>query len=188
MTGNRLNLPLETGRLVLRELRFSDAATIETYVSDADVACMTASIPHPYPEGNALVFLHEVIPEYESGKSFGSAIVLKEDGEDLIGTIEVSGLTGKEPEVSYWLGKPFWGQGLMSEALAAIVGMVFSNSSHKTLYARTDLNNEASKKVLLKAGFVEAGIGRCVTPAREECSVAANLFELQYERWADRQE
>lgn len=175
-------------RLILRALRYSDAEAIESYVSDIDVAGMTARIPHPFPKGEALKHLKRTIPELEKGQELAFAIVFKENENDLIGAISLEKLTGCEPEIGYWLGKPYWGRGLMTEALKEIIKIAFSQHSMGSLFARTHLQNAASQKVLLKAGFVESGQGTCNSPAREETVVAANLFELKRERWASLKE
>ncbi len=178
----------ETYRPILRPLRYSDAGAIEIYVSDVDVADMTARIPHPYPQGGAQAFLEKAIAGKENGQNLARAIVLKENEDNLIGIIGIENLTESEPEIGYWLGKPYWGRGLMTEALESIARIAFLQHSVSALYARTFLHNVASKKVLLKCGFIETGKGICSSPAREEQIIAANLFELQRQRWAGLQE
>ncbi len=177
------NNPINTDRLKLREIRYSDAEAIEQYVSDKDVAGMTARIPHPYPKGEALAHLKREMPDIEKGQNLVRAIVLEGNENDLIGAISIENLTGCEPEVGYWLGKPFWGRGLMTEALRLVVDIAFKQFSVRALYARTHLHNKGSMKVLLKAGFLETGEGTCNSPAREEKIVAAKLFELQRASW-----
>jgi len=175
-------------RLILRPLRYSDADAIETYLRDVDVAVMTARIPHPYPQGGAQAFLEKAIAGNENGQNLACAIVLKENEDNLIGCIGVENLTGCEPEIGYWLGKPYWGRGLMTEALESIARIAFLQHSVSALYAGTFLHNVASKKVLLKCGFIETGKGTCNSPAREEQIVAASLFELQRQRWTGLQQ
>lgn len=174
----------ETDRLILRQLQYGDAEVIEAFVSDVDVAAMTANIPHPYPHGGALRHLKKVIPLHEDGRSLEYALVLKENRDAPIGSISVNGLTESQPEIGYWLGKPFWCRGLMTEALRAIVDIAFMHYRVQSLFARTHLVNTASKRVLSKCGFQEIGKGTCDCPARVEKVVAANLFELNREHYA----
>ena len=61
-----------------------------------------------------------------------------------------------EPEVSYWLGKKFWGQGIATAALAAFLGEM----KVRPLYARVVKDNFGSKRVLEKCGFKVTGEGR----------------------------
>lgn len=180
--------PNETTRLALRHLRYSDAEAIEKYASDKDVADMTARIPHPYPKGEALAFLKKSIPNHQQGDGLIHAIILEGHEDALIGVIGIENITGCEPEIGYWLGKPFWGRGLMTQALKVVVEKAFVQHSVGTLYARTYQQNKASKNVLLKCGFVETGEGTCNSPARKEKIVAANIFELRHESWAAQQE
>ncbi len=59
-----------------------------------------------------------------------------------------------EREVGYWLGKEFWGQGIASRALAEFVQI----ERTRPLYAHVAPHNIASRRVLEKCGFVEAGV------------------------------
>lgn len=178
---------LETDRLVLRPMRYSDADMVEKFVSDADVAAMTANIPHPYPQGTALAYLERAIPEHKNGEALLYAITLKRSQNDLIGSIGIKKLNERGPEIWYWLGTPFWRRGLMSEALKPVVNEVFRQNSVPALCALIMRENEASKKVLLKTGFVETGPGTCDSPARTEKQSAAILFELRRDNWIKQQ-
>ncbi len=57
------------------------------------------------------------------------------------------------PEVSYWLGKDYWGQGIATEALSAFLGQ----QQARPLYARAAKDNRASIRVLEKCGFTIVG-------------------------------
>ncbi len=54
------------------------------------------------------------------------------------------------PEVGYWIGKEFWGNGIATKALAEFLATVNKN---RPIYARTAKDNRASKRVLEKCGF-----------------------------------
>jgi RimJ/RimL family protein N-acetyltransferase len=58
-----------------------------------------------------------------------------------------------EPEVSYWLGKEYWGKGIATQALTAFLNEVQT----RPLYARVAKDNIASRRVLEKCGFVVTG-------------------------------
>ena len=92
---------LESERLILRRLRPSDVTALAVWLSDYDVAKMTARIPYPYHEDHALDFIargqgndHVFVIERKKDGVFMGGISLHEDGE-----------------FGYWLGKPFWGFG-----------------------------------------------------------------------------
>jgi len=66
------------------------------------------------------------------------------------------------PEVSYWLGKDYWGQGIATRALAAFLGQVQA----RPLYARAAKDNHASIRVLEKCGFTIVGEDKGFSNAR----------------------
>lgn len=70
-----------------------------------------------------------------------------------IGIIYKTDIYRKSAEIGYWLGEPFWGQGIMTEAIKKIVYYTFNNSKIIRIYAEVFENNPASARVLEKAGF-----------------------------------
>ena len=64
---------------------------------------------------------------------------------------------GHQAEIGYWIGKPFWGQGICSEAAQLIVQLAFSRLNLARLYTRHFSRNPASGRVLVNAGFVHEG-------------------------------
>jgi RimJ/RimL family protein N-acetyltransferase len=69
-----------------------------------------------------------------------------------------------EPEISYWLGKEFWGKGIATQALKAFLEEV----TERPLYARTAKDNRASLRVLEKCGFTINGEDKGFANARGE--------------------
>ncbi len=68
------------------------------------------------------------------------------------------------PEVSYWLGKPYWGQGIATAALRALLAQVTA----RPIYARVAKDNRASLRVLEKCGFTIVGEDRGFANARDQ--------------------
>lgn len=66
------------------------------------------------------------------------------------------------PEVTYWIGKSYWGKGVASRALAAFL----ARADTRPLYARAAKDNLASLRVLEKCGFTRIGQGRGYANAR----------------------
>lgn len=69
-----------------------------------------------------------------------------------------------EPEVSYWLGREFWGQGIATAALIEFV----HQQALRPLYGRVAKDNIASRRVLEKCGFIHFGEDRGFSNARGE--------------------
>jgi RimJ/RimL family protein N-acetyltransferase len=80
------------------------------------------------------------------------------------------------PEVSYWLGKEFWGRGIATRALA----MFLEHVRERPLYGRAARDNVGSLRVLEKCGFVLKGAGKGFANARGE-EVEELILELRAE-------
>src|SRR5690349_13153207 len=116
---------LDTARLRLRPLEYSDALRIQALFDSPNVLrYMNAAIPWPYPEDGAMQHLRAVLPRMEAGEEYYWAIGLRESDEGLIGVI---GLTpaSDEDHRGFWLGEPYWGQGYMREAVRAVNDCAF---------------------------------------------------------------
>ncbi|RYY12207.1 MAG: N-acetyltransferase [Cytophagaceae bacterium] len=124
---------------------------------DYEVARHTLNIPHPYGELEAQHWLALTQQHYAQGSAYPFALVL-------LATSELVGGMGLTPEprfgraeAGYWLGRPYWGQGLATEALAALLRYGFEELALHKIYATHHADNLASGRVLLKNGFVLEG-------------------------------
>jgi RimJ/RimL family protein N-acetyltransferase len=78
------------------------------------------------------------------------------NGQDtVIGIIGFAGIDwkNKNAEIGYWLGKPFWGRGLMTEAVKLILDYGFNGLKFHRVHSATFDDNKASQKVLKKSGL-----------------------------------
>ena len=64
-------------------------------------------------------------------------------------------------ELGYYLGRPYWGQGLMTSAVQQAVDYVFQHSDILKIFAEPFARNQASCRVLEKAGFSLEGVLKC---------------------------
>ena len=145
---------LETERLLLRRWEESDAESLYEYARDPAVGPIAGWPPHESAEESLQVIKTVftgpacfAICEKDSGKAIG-AIELKLNGH--------TDMTERddECELGYWLGKPFWGKGYMSEAVTALLRHGFETLGMRTIWCGYYDGNERSKKVQEKAGFV----------------------------------
>ena len=146
-------MALETERLVLRRWEQSDAEDLFRYASDPDVGPIAGWPPHKSIEES-----RAVIGNVLCGKE-AYAICLKTDGK-AIGTIELklnghTDLTDRddECELGYWLGKPFWGQGIMPEAVREMLRHAFLDLGMRAVWCGYYDGNAKSKRVQEKCGF-----------------------------------
>ncbi|CAN5487224.1 GNAT family N-acetyltransferase [soil metagenome] len=117
---------LETSRLLLRPIQMSDAPRIQELFSNPNVLrYMYAGIPFPYPENGAVEFLERTLPKVEAGEEYLWAILRKDHpGEAMIGQISLTPLSDVDHR-GFWLGEPYWRQGYMNEAAAAVNDFAF---------------------------------------------------------------
>jgi RimJ/RimL family protein N-acetyltransferase len=145
---------LETKRLTLRAPRLKDAKAVAVLANDRRIAENTARIPHPYKLTDAESF------SAGTNTADGEAVFLvtQRDGS-VMGACGVTVADGQPPELGYWLGVPFWGQGFATEALHAVIDYAFGTFDHAALHAGARVTNPASRRVLEKCGFQWTGVG-----------------------------
>ena len=144
---------LKTERLLLRRWNEDDAEDLYKYASDPDVGPIAG-----WPAHQSVDESREVIRNVFSGKE-AYAICLKEDGK-AIGAIELklnghTDMTDRddECELGYWLGKPFWGRGIMPEAVNEILRHAFEDLSMQKVWVGYYEGNTKSRRVQEKCGF-----------------------------------
>ncbi|MCB9992259.1 MAG: GNAT family N-acetyltransferase [Hyphomicrobiaceae bacterium] len=158
-----LPLSITTQRLVLRRPRLDDAPRYAELLNNFAVAGNLARVPLPFTVDHTREWLPEKTRTLNP-REFGFAITTPQDG--LIGNIGFhEGRFG--PDIGYWLGEPYWGQGLMTEAIRATVAWFFDNTGEDTLYSGVFHFNMASLAIQFKLGFVETGRSQIYCQARE---------------------
>ena len=168
---------LETRRLWLRWPRASDAEAIATLAGARAVAEQTAHIPHPYPPGAAAEFILRARAANLDGEALTLALALKGRPNDAIGCIELRRVGEAEPELGYWLGQPWQGSGLMSEAVRGLTRLVMDVCDVEVIRANASPANIASRGLLARCGFSDVGEGLVEAPARGG-NRAVRRFEL----------
>ena len=148
---------METKRLILRPWRESDAEALFKYASDPDVGPRAGWPPHKSVEESL-----EIIRTVFSGEGMW-AVELKETSE-VIGSIGYlpdsdSNLDIEEDqcEVGYWIARPYWNQGICTEAMRAVVEYCFNVKGFSVLWGDYFPENPASGRVMEKCGFIDTG-------------------------------
>ena len=144
---------LMTQRLILRRWEQADAEDLYRYASDADVGPIAGWPPHKSIDESRAV-IRDVLNGREA-----YAICLKEDGR-AIGAIELklnghTDLTDRddECEMGYWLGKPFWGRGIVPEAVTEMLRRAFEDIGMQKVWVGYYEGNSKSKRVQEKCRF-----------------------------------
>lgn len=167
---------LETERLVLRAPQLEDAKAVAALANDRRIAENTRRIPHPYRESDAEDFITGV--NIAGGDR---VFLITLDGEP-IGGCGLSLIDGPAPELGYWLGVPYWGQGYATEAVRAVIDHAFLDLDHEALQAGARVTNPASRRVLEKCGFQWTGVGLCRIRAIAS-SAPIDQFRLERRIW-----
>jgi RimJ/RimL family protein N-acetyltransferase len=166
---------LETKRLALRAPRLEDAKSVAALANDRRIAENTARIPHPYRITDAEGFI-------SGANKAGDAVFLitLRDGT-VVGACGV--VSDETPELGYWLGVPYWGNGYATEALHAVVDYAFTDLRHEALQAGARVTNPASRRVLEKCGFQWTGVGLYRIRAINS-SAPIDRFRLERRIWS----
>ncbi len=113
--------------------------------------------PHPYTEENARSWIERVTNEVPI-----VSLAIDLDGEAIggIGLILNSDVYVYSAELAYWIGEPFWGQGIATEAIRQMIDYTFYYFDIIRIYAEVFENNKASMRALEKNGFYLEGVRR----------------------------
>jgi len=153
------DIVLQTGRLRFRHPNMSDTRPISRYAGDYDIAKMTSSVPHPYPEMAVEMWvLARTIACSTSDNNHMIMELKTDDGFEVCG---MAGLFKRNPasdwEIGYWVAKPFWGKGLATEAGQALIDYACKKHKASRVVAGHFHDNPASGRVLEKLGFSYTG-------------------------------
>ncbi len=156
-------LPILTSFGALRPWRLDDAPALVKYANNRKIWLNLRDLfPHPYTPDDARAFLERAVGAAcapLSGVSPPTVLAIA-TAEEAIGGIglspnqDVHRLTA---EMGYWLAEPYWGRGIMSEAVAGFADYGFEQFGLVRIYAEPYAYNAASCRVLEKAGFVLEG-------------------------------
>lgn len=160
-----LNQPvLDAGDFDLRPIRRADKGMVEFYGSDARVAKMTTSIPHPMPPGMTDDFLTRVMAE-DRTEDVWVMDATKTGGAEVMGVISLQRLDRNQSEVHYWVAPAFWNDGVARTAVQALTSA--NPLKNRTIFASVFQDNPASAKVLTHCGFDYLGDAESFSLARD---------------------
>ncbi|MCB0628356.1 MAG: GNAT family protein [Saprospiraceae bacterium] len=149
---------MQAGKISLRPPRMTDKTRLADLVNNRKIwNNVRDMLPHPYAESDAEFFIGTTFKE-EPQKTFA----IEYEGQ-------LCGMTGLHPqedvyrlsaELGYWIGEPYWGKGIASQAVALITQYGFDKLDLVRIYAGVFEYNTASMRVLEKNGFVKEGVLR----------------------------
>lgn len=148
---------IETNRLTLRQIELRDAESFATLANDLDIARMTGSFPYPFPR--LAVDFKVMYLRAQKRRGIGHGYAITETGQDrLIGVADLFRLKEGQPwELGYWVGKPYWGRGYITEACEALLSELENQHGPHAVTAGVFTDNPGSMRVLEKLGFKKDG-------------------------------
>jgi RimJ/RimL family protein N-acetyltransferase len=152
---------LNTERLRLRPFLPIDAEAVARLAGARSIADTTISVPHPYPTELAADWIRGHAAAWQAERAAHFAIQLRAAGV-LAGSLSLRDIDRAhyQTELGFWIGEPFWSQGLATEAVRGVLPFVFGPLGLNRLVAHHLQRNAASARVLEKVGFRPEGLLR----------------------------
>ena len=139
----------------LRPWALSDLDSLVRHANNPDIAkFMMDGFPHPYTEENGKAFI-----AFATKDDPIHIFAIDVEGEAIggIGIHPQADVQRKNAELGYWLAEPFWGKGIITNAIKQVIEFGFKTYDINRIFARPYGTNIGSQKVLEKAGFVLEG-------------------------------
>jgi [ribosomal protein S5]-alanine N-acetyltransferase len=139
-------------KFILRDWNEKDLESLVKYGNNFNVAKNMADVfPHPYTEEAGKAFINianSQVPRHIR------AIEIEGEAAGGIGLHQQQDIYKKNAELGYWLAEPYWGKGIITEAIRKMVNYGFENFEIERIFARPFHTNTGSQKALEKAGFI----------------------------------
>ena len=162
---------------MLREWQLTDAPSVAIYANNMKIALnLRDAFPFPYTLDHAMQFIQSCMGNEGMGQ-MTRAIVADGHAVGSIGVFVQQDVNRKSAEVGYWLAEPYWGNGIMPQAVRQICKEAFRAFSLERIYAEVFAPNRASARVLEKAGFILEGVLRN-SVYKNGCVLNARLFSV----------
>ncbi len=143
---------LTTPRLNLRPPQLSDAPAMAQLMNEPEILHMTASLaPKVFTLSKEFWILRQ-LSQRQRGLGFAYVITFR-DNNDVMGIMDLFTNSTGAKEIGYWIGKPYWGKGYITEAAKALIAETFAQLPIDYIEAGVFSDNPASCRVLQKLGF-----------------------------------
>lgn len=138
---------IRTERLVLREATLDDAPCYALGMGEYEVARFLTPVPYPYTLAMAVDWLRQIRPATPER----AMLVIDLPGKGLIGCVSLLS------ELGFWIARPYWNRGYVTEAATALLDWHFSQADRDLVTSSAHHDNAASLAVQHKLGFVPTG-------------------------------
>ena len=169
---------LTTERLIIREIGYSDLADIIRQANDLDVARYLLLMPHPYTEQDGREFIelckNTARQDPRTEYFLGIELIREKRFAGAIGLHQVDPFQGTAM-MGYWLGKPHWRKGYMTEAVDRMIRFSFESLLLRRINIEAYVENKGSLKIIERAGFRLEGLSR----QKNRCLATGKLHDVK---------
>ncbi len=139
-------------KFTLRSYRRKDENALRKNINDKIISKCTIDIPYPYKLKDAREWIDKNLKLDKLKKKVEINWAIEINGE-AVGGIGLDKITNHKAEIGYWLGRRYRGQGIMTKAVKLITAYAFKELRLRRIYAFVFTFNQASVRVLEKAGY-----------------------------------
>jgi RimJ/RimL family protein N-acetyltransferase len=152
-------MQIALSRCTVRSWQLSDAQALVAHGNNRKIWLnLRDRFPYPYTRRDAVEFLRSVVGRQPETVF---AVTVNDQAIGSIGFVLQQDVERVSAEIGYWLGEPFWGRGIATEALSAVTTYAIERHGLTRLFALPFASNVASCRVLEKAGYrLEARLRR----------------------------
>ena len=174
---------LETPRAALRRVQAADAPALQRHFANWNIIRQIGTdVPWPYPTDGAARFIAHMDNVCATEEVYFWGIFLTSVPTELVGAIECRFIDGDDDNRGFWLAEPYWGQGIMTEAIAATQDYLFETLAKPRLVVSTRVDNRASLAVKERTGWRRIG-GRM--GAYHDGPRLQEIWEITPASWAE---
>lgn len=173
-----------TERLLLTPVRLEDAAAYAVHFVDYEVIRhLSSRVPWPYPPTGVEDFLRDMVLPPQGVSRWTWAIRRKTEPTEIIGCIDLW-REGCPEHRGFWVGRKFWGQGYMTEAVVPVLDYAFGPLGFESLCFSNALGNDRSRRIKEKTGATFIGL----RPASlvDPTYTMAEVWSLTKQEWCKR--
>ncbi len=175
-------ITLQTDRLVLRPISLDDAPAVQRHFNNWEIIKhLAASVPWPYPDDGAEQFIRDsLLPRLKSDWQWVWVLVLKGGSGEAIGVVDFGVSRSALGDRGFWLSPAFQGQGLMTEACAAVNDFLFFDVGIEKFTVVNAISNIGSRRVKEKTGAQFVGFGEL---AHHNGDTKTEVWQVTQENW-----
>lgn len=152
---------LETRRLLLRPLQLSDAAQVQLLFPHWEIVrYLNSRVPWPYPADGAHAYYRDIaLPAMARGEEWHWSLRLRSAPAQVVGCISL--LNREDKNRGFWIGLPWQGHGLASEAAEAATDYWFEQLGFPVLRVPKAIANTPSRRISEKTGMRVVAVMQC---------------------------